>query len=138
LFGGVAVSNDGFLDLAGGIFGEGEPSSDGGEDRHAAGLAELQGGLGILPAEGGLDRGLVGPVFPDDLDERFVDQFQPFSHRPAGVVPHHPRRHQARPAPREFDDAVPGDEGPGVNPEDEGFPGRPGGRRRAPGRSFRR
>jgi hypothetical protein len=100
----------------------GEYSASGRPPATAAGLAELQGRLSVLAVKGGLHGGLVGPVFLDDQEEGFVDQFQAFRHRAVGPVAHHPRGDQPRRAARELDDAVPRHQRAGVDAQDDRSP----------------
>jgi len=59
---GRAVADHGLLDQARGIFADVQPGAGRDHQHHAAGLAELEGRLGVLVDEHFLDRGCLGLV----------------------------------------------------------------------------
>lgn len=73
----VPGSDDGLLDGVRGVFGDRQPGPGGDQQRHPAGLPELQRGARVLVDEGLLDRRLVRLEFLEDPVEPVVDVDQP-------------------------------------------------------------
>jgi len=77
----MAGADDGLLDKIRCVFGDQHPGLGGHHEGDAAGLAELQGGGGVLVDEGGLNRRLVRPVCVDHLHHRVMERHQPHGER---------------------------------------------------------
>ena len=76
LLGGVAIADNGDLDLGRWVFEDGDVTFDSGRHHHALCTTELDERVGIDAHEGRLDSKFVGVILVDELQGTFVDATQ--------------------------------------------------------------
>jgi len=95
---------------------DGDAVDAAGDDRGAAGLAELEGGRGIFREEDLLDDGFGGPVEKDQVGKFTVDAEETVGERRLAVEPDDAPRDEGNRVPPDVDDPVPRPQRPRIDP----------------------
>jgi hypothetical protein len=114
---GAAVSDNGALDLGGGVFHHSDACFDGSKDRHASGVSELQGAAHVGGVEKVFDRDALRLAAPDDAGELAIDDREAIREGAGVARANGAAEHQPMPATVGIDAAIAGPLGAGVDTE---------------------